>query len=149
MKNRYIKQDIDYITKNFKLASVMMFFMSIFTLISFLSPYWVDTKIEIDHDISNMGLWEICFNDFRNIQMIRKGYLDGCKQILSNEISDLKYWFLPNWLKFVQFLSVLNFGVTFSTLFFIMISVFTRLKKMFLFIIMIAILIMILGRYTN
>jgi hypothetical protein len=146
MKNRYINQDIDYITKNYKYASVMMFFMGIFTLISFLSPYWVKSKIVIDQDISNMGLWEICFNDFRNIQMIRKGYLDGCKRILSNEISDLKYWFLPNWLKWVQFLSVLNFGVTFSTLFFIMISIFTRLKKMFLFIIFITILIMILGR---
>jgi len=146
MRKKYIGDEAN-LTKSYKLAFYMMIFTNIFTLVSFLSPYWIKTKFLIDHEFSNMGLWEICFNDFNNIQMIRKGYLDGCKQILSAELFELRYWFLPNWLRWVQLLSIFNLTLTFSTLFFIMISIFTRLKENFFFIIFISTLIMILGKY--
>ena len=148
MKKKIIEIN-PYLTKNYKFACLMLFFMNILNLISFLSPYWIKTKTLIDHEITNLGLWEICFNDFQNIQMARKIYLDGCKQILSTEMFQLRYWFLPNWMKGVQLLCISNFALTLSTLFLIVISIFTRLKGVFYFIIFIIILIIIQGNYRR
>ena len=146
MRETYSKKE-KLLTSNFMLASFLMFLVGIFTLISFLSPYWIKTNVLLDHELTNMGVWQVCFNDFQNIQINNNQYFDGCKLILSNEMYNLRNWFLPNWLRGIQILFALNFVLTFSILFLILVSIFNRLKQKFSFIIFITILIILQGMH--
>ena len=103
------------------------------------------TRVFFDEYLKFNFIKKVCFNDFKNIQIFGNKYYDGCKYNLANEMIILRRWFLPDWLKLVQVLAVSSFTVTFTILLLILISLFTRLRDDFLFVIFITILTILLG----
>jgi len=114
---------------------LVMFLDCILSVISFLSPYWIYSKSIHRNEPINMGLWTICFNNFKFYKAPIKYYLDGCEWLYSNDVKLMRNLFLPIWLIVVQVLIFICFLLTFVILFAIIISLFfTRLKKKFQFI---------------
>ena len=50
------------ISFTYSLACLIMFFSGITTLISFISPYWLQSGTKSYAEFSNIGLWEVNLN---------------------------------------------------------------------------------------
>lgn len=64
-------------------GSIVAYVGSIFLLMAFCSPYWIESYEESFSNFKNMGLWEYCFKEFYYpyYQFPRK--FNGCHNIFS------------------------------------------------------------------
>lgn len=71
----------------------MAYVGSLFLMMSFVSPYWIESYSESFSSFKNMGLWEYCFKDFYYpyYQFPRK--FNGCHNIFSH-VSSIDGWIL-------------------------------------------------------
>lgn len=71
-------------------ASVATFFSLIFTIIAFSTPYWLaaDGRQAIKRFI-NLGLWEACFNHFRDTNYQYDREFQGCKWLFDEDYAFL------------------------------------------------------------
>ena len=72
-------------------------------------------------------------------------YIDGCDQILSNNLNPIRDWILPIWLKAVQCLTIIWFILTFSILFIILVALLNKKRSTKEIVLIITILAVILG----
>lgn len=65
-------------------GAIVSYIGSVFLLMSFCSPYWIESYDESFSSFKNMGLWEYCFKDFYYpyYQFPRK--FNGCHNIFSH-----------------------------------------------------------------
>jgi len=85
-----------------------------FLLISFGSPYWIQSYDIAYLDFKNMGLWEFCFFNFRYPFNQFDHKFTGCHYVFSDEYRILREWILPPWLQAVQAFVSLAFLCSFS-----------------------------------
>ncbi|XP_043476489.1 uncharacterized protein LOC122507697 [Leptopilina heterotoma] len=99
-------------------GGVISHIAGILLLISFASPYWMESYDEAFSTFKNMGLWEYCFEHFRFPNYQFDKIFDGCNNIFSLEYYVLREWLVPGWLMVVQafvtlslFLSLIAQGI--------------------------------------
>ncbi|XP_042856024.1 uncharacterized protein LOC122242724 isoform X1 [Penaeus japonicus] len=83
-------------------SGIIAFVATIFFVISFTSPYWLQSYAYTYSDFNNMGLWEFCFNGFRYPKYQFDYKFTGCNYIFSEEYRIIWSWMLPAWLMTVQ-----------------------------------------------
>ncbi|KAF0289166.1 hypothetical protein FJT64_012525 [Amphibalanus amphitrite] len=95
-------------------GSIFAFIGGVLLLMSFCSPYWLQSYEIAYLDFKNMGLWEVCFVNFRypNNQFDHK--FTGCHWVFSNEYRIIREWILPAWLQAVQAFVTLAFVASFG-----------------------------------
>lgn len=96
----------------------------------------------------NTILIQVCFVSYKQVQL-DDVYLDGCKYLNSETLASFKRWFLPDWLKIVQILTIAEIGLLLLTLKFIFIGLLTKLRNEFIFIIVISIMTTVLSNLFN
>ena len=71
-------------------ASVFTFFSVIFTVIAFSTPYWLahDGR-SVRRNFQNLGLWEACFDRFRDPDYQYDREFRGCKWLFDEDYSFL------------------------------------------------------------
>uniref|UniRef100_A0A1L8DUW4 Protein with signal anchor n=2 Tax=Nyssomyia neivai TaxID=330878 RepID=A0A1L8DUW4_9DIPT len=110
-KNEYPKA-----SNTLVLGALLSYVASVFLMMSFCSPYWIESYEESFSNFKNMGLWEYCFRDFSYPYYQFPRLFDGCHHIFSHEYYVIREWLLPGWLMIVQFFVTIAFLLTFGAL---------------------------------
>ncbi|XP_067950174.1 uncharacterized protein [Watersipora subatra] len=112
-------------SKNFKIAFVCTAIALIIYLIAFASPYWLQTYHSVPFDFKNMGLWEICLNNyfFRDDAYITE--FDGCYWSFAVDLEVRRGIFNPGFFVMCQIFSVVALLAMVGTTM-LMSGVFTR-----------------------
>ncbi|XP_013118424.1 uncharacterized protein LOC106095678 [Stomoxys calcitrans] len=110
------KNDYPRATNGVVFGAIITFVGYFFMMMSFCSPYWIESYEESRSSFKNMGLWQYCFKDFTypNYQFPRK--FTGCHNIFSHEYYVIREWLLPGWLMSVQAFVTLSFIIIFFIL---------------------------------
>uniref|UniRef100_A0A1B6FUQ3 EXPERA domain-containing protein n=1 Tax=Cuerna arida TaxID=1464854 RepID=A0A1B6FUQ3_9HEMI len=110
------KQDYHRASNGLVYGGILAYVGSIFLLISFISPYWVQSYEETFSDFKHMGLWQYCFEEFRFPYHQFDKMFDGCHYIYSYEYYVIREWLLPGWLLAIQAWMTLAFLLVFAAL---------------------------------
>lgn len=122
-------------------GSLVAYVGSLFLVMSFASPYWIESYDESSSSFKKMGLWEYCFKDFLYPNYQFPKHFNGCHNIFSHVSYSLngslfiyececelwikpflqdyymiREYLLPGWLLTVQICITLAFVLTFLTL---------------------------------
>lgn len=92
----------------------MTYIAGLSLLISFCSPYWVQSFEETYSEFHHMGLWEYCFNNFRYPYYQFDKLFDGCHHVFSQEYYVIREWLLPPWLMATQAFVTMSFLLSFG-----------------------------------
>ncbi|XP_066602413.1 uncharacterized protein pck [Prorops nasuta] len=84
-------------------------------VMSFTSPYWIQSYQETFSSFKHMGLWEYCFKDFRYPHYPFDKLFNGCHHVFSQEYYVIRSWLLPPWLMVVQGFVTLALLLSFSS----------------------------------
>jgi len=90
-------------------GSIFSFVSGILLLMSFASPYWLQSWSHTDSPFLNMGLWEFCFFKFRHPDYQFDHLFTGCHALYGTEYRLIREKLLPGWLMVVQFLVTVAF----------------------------------------
>jgi len=90
-------------------GSIISFVSGILLLMSFASPYWLQSWSHTNSPFSNMGLWEFCFNKFRHPDYQFDHLFHGCHALYGEEYRLIREKLLPGWLMVVQFFVTVAF----------------------------------------
>lgn len=74
-------------------GALLSYIGGLFLLMSFCSPYWIESYDESFSSFKNMGLWEYCFKDFIYPYYQFPRLFNGCHNIFShvNILSTIMY----------------------------------------------------------
>lgn len=96
--------------KNTRIALGISTVSALFVTIAFFSPYWLVTDGELDNPkFLNLGLWEVCFNNFQDIHRFYDTRFTGCMWVFEEEYYIIHDYLLPGFYIAVQFFSTLCF----------------------------------------
>lgn len=123
------------------LGALLTYAAAVVLMMSFCSPYWIESYEESFSNFKNMGLWEYCFKDFSYPYYQFTKLFNGChnifshvsllkskRQIKSNwffikyfcyflqEYYVIREWLVPGWLMAVQAFVTISFILTFFSL---------------------------------
>ena len=76
-------------------GSIISFISGLLLLMSFASPYWLQSWAGTESPFENMGLWEFCFHNFRHPDYQYDTLFDGCHWIWGNEYRYIREKLLP------------------------------------------------------
>lgn len=96
-------------TKRLLISSSLAFLSGLIILISFSSPYWLESYPETFQSFVRMGLWEFCFDDYRHPRYQRDHKFTGCHYLFGETFLLIREWLQPAWLMFVQAMMTLAF----------------------------------------
>lgn len=84
LQRSYFAKCFRFCTGDLIRAGVITFIGVLFLVMSFCSPYWIESYDESFSSFKKMGLWEYCFKDFYypNYQFPKK--FNGCHNIFSH-----------------------------------------------------------------
>merc|ERR1712111_92313 len=83
-------------------GSVASFISGVLLLMSFASPYWLQSWEDTQSPFKNMGLWEFCFYKFRHPDYQFDHLFHGCHALYGDEYRLIREKLLPGWLMVVQ-----------------------------------------------
>lgn len=66
-------------------------------VVSFASPYWVESFTKADSRFVKAGLWEFCFNDYTFWKDYNGKRYKGCWYIFSDQYRVIWEWLSPPW----------------------------------------------------
>ncbi|XP_034943476.1 uncharacterized protein kune [Chelonus insularis] len=97
-------------SKTGKTAVVSLVLAFIFVLIAFTTPYWLisDGKLE-NPQFLNIGLWLVCFNNFRDIRHLYDIRFNTCWWVFEEEYYIIRDTLLPSFFVATQFFFTLCF----------------------------------------
>lgn len=79
-------------------------------LIAFVTPYWLVTDGRLsDPRFTNLGLWEVCFNNFQDIHRFYETRFKGCMWVFEEEYYIIHDFLLPGFYIAVQVFATLCF----------------------------------------
>lgn len=79
-------------------------------LIAFVTPYWLVTDGQLkDPQFENLGLWEICLNNFHDIHRFYSNPFTGCGWVFDEEYYIIHGFLLPGFYIAVQLFATLCF----------------------------------------
>lgn len=109
------KQDYHKATNALVFGGMLTYISGLMLMMSFASPYWIQSYQETFSDFKHMGLWEYCFDQFRYPYYQFDKLFDGCHYIFSQEYYVIREWLLPGWLMVVQAFVTLALMLSFSS----------------------------------
>ena len=74
-------------------GALLSYIGGLFLLMSFASPYWIESYDESFSSFKNMGLWEYCFKDFSYPYYQFPRLFNGCHNIFSHVSFYVKFKF--------------------------------------------------------
>lgn len=83
-------------------GSVLAFLAAVLLVISFASPYWLESYQATHSSFVRLGLWDVCFNDYRHPPYQYDEKFNGCHWIFSYKYQNIRDWLQPGWMMFVQ-----------------------------------------------
>ena len=83
-------------------GSIASFVSGVLLLMSFASPYWLQSWEDTQSPFKNMGLWEFCFYKFRHPDYQFDHLFHGCHALYGDEYRLIREKLLPGWLIVVQ-----------------------------------------------
>ncbi|OXU17041.1 uncharacterized protein LOC100119038 [Nasonia vitripennis] len=83
-------------------GGVITYAAGVLLVMSFTSPYWIQSYVETFSSFKHMGLWEYCFENFRYPYYQFDKLFNGCHHVFSQEYYVIREWLLPGWLMVVQ-----------------------------------------------
>lgn len=95
-------------------GALLTYIAGLLLMISFCSPYWLQSFEETFSTFKHMGLWEYCFDDFRYPYYQFDKLFTGCHHVFSQEYYVIREWLLPAWLMAVQAFVTMSFLLSFS-----------------------------------
>ena len=101
VQNTFFNCD-DFILGELFIASITSFIGGVFLVISFISPYWLQSWEETQSPFKNMGLWEFCFYKFRHPDYQFDHLFHGCHALYGDEYRLIREKLMPGWLMVVQ-----------------------------------------------
>ncbi|RZF34438.1 hypothetical protein LSTR_LSTR012189 [Laodelphax striatellus] len=96
-------------------GGILVYVGGLFLLVSFASPYWVESFEKTFIEFKNMGLWEYCFEHMRFPNHQLDQLFDGCHFIYSHKYHVIRECLLPGWLLAVQLFVTLAFLLSFGS----------------------------------
>ncbi|XP_052854680.1 uncharacterized protein LOC128263645 [Drosophila gunungcola] len=82
----------------------------VFFVIAFSTPYWLVTDGRSqDPRFTNLGLWEVCFNNFQDIHRFFDNRFNGCMWVFEEEYYIIHDFLLPGFYISVQLFATLCF----------------------------------------
>lgn len=75
---------------------------TVLLIISFSCPYWLESYAGAYTEFVRLGLWDVCFKDYRHPSYQYDEKFDGCHWIFSNKYQSIRDWLQPGWMMFVQ-----------------------------------------------
>ncbi|KAH8326826.1 hypothetical protein KR074_001471 [Drosophila pseudoananassae] len=79
-------------------------------VIAFATPYWLVTDGRLnDPRFTNLGLWEVCFNNFQDIHRFYDNRFTGCMWVFEEEYYIIHDFLLPGFYIAVQLFATLCF----------------------------------------
>lgn len=96
-------------------GGILVYIAGMCLLISFASPYWVESYSNTFTNFKHMGLWEYCFDQFRYPYNQLDMIFSGCHYVYSFDFYIIREWLLPGWLLTVQTFVTLAFILSFSS----------------------------------
>ncbi|KAH8373024.1 hypothetical protein KR009_010528 [Drosophila setifemur] len=82
----------------------------LFFIIAFSTPYWLVTDGRLkDPRFTNLGLWEVCFNNFQDIHRFFDNRFTGCMWVFEEEYYIIHDFLLPSFYIAVQLFATLCF----------------------------------------
>ncbi|XP_022243049.1 uncharacterized protein LOC106460597 isoform X1 [Limulus polyphemus] len=94
------------------LGCILTFIAAVLLIIAFACPYWMESDSETDRRFVRMGLWSVCFNNYKHLPYSYDRKFDGCHWIYGYEYEDIRDWLQPGWFVFVQ--TMMSFALWFS-----------------------------------
>merc|ERR1712111_326029 len=83
-------------------GSIASFVSGVLLLMSFASPYWLQSWEDTQSPFKNMGLWEFCFYKFRHPDYQFDHLFHGCHALYGDEYRLIREKLMPGWLMVVQ-----------------------------------------------
>lgn len=101
----------------------MAFTSSLVLLISFSAPYWLESWYETrgDTQFVRLGLWDVCFDNYRHPPYQYDETFTGCHWIHSYYYQNIRDWLMPGWFIFVQ--AMMTLALIFELIALIILSV--------------------------
>lgn len=84
-------------------GSIASFVAGLLLLMSFASPYWLQSWESTFSPFKKMGLWEFCFFKFRHPDYQFDKLFHGCHALYGDDYRLIREKLLPGWLMVVQF----------------------------------------------
>ncbi|XP_053211347.1 uncharacterized protein LOC128394988 [Panonychus citri] len=109
-----------YITRKYEATSLLCLIAWIFLIVSFAAPYWLSSFTKAYASFVRLGLWDVCFNNYRHPPYQYDEKFDGCNWIYSAKYQNIREWLQPGWFIMVQ--AMLTLALIFTTLALILIS---------------------------
>jgi hypothetical protein len=94
-------------------AAISCFVATVLLLMSYSSPYWLQSWEDTDSPFKNSGLWEFCFYKFRHPDYQFDKLFHGCHALYGDEYRLIREKLLPGWLMVVQLFVTLALITTF------------------------------------
>lgn len=76
-------------------AGVVAYCSTVLLLISFASPYWLESYQEANSEFVRLGLWDVCFKNYRHPSYQYDETFNGCHWIHSYTYQNIRDWLLP------------------------------------------------------
>ncbi len=76
-------------------GSIASFIAGVLLLMSFASPYWLQSWEDTQSPLQNMGLWEFCFYKFRHPDYQFDHLFHGCHALYGDEYRLIREKLLP------------------------------------------------------
>ncbi|XP_022243052.1 uncharacterized protein LOC106460597 isoform X2 [Limulus polyphemus] len=77
------------------LGCILTFIAAVLLIIAFACPYWMESDSETDRRFVRMGLWSVCFNNYKHLPYSYDRKFDGCHWIYGYEYEDIRDWLQP------------------------------------------------------
>ncbi|EDX16387.1 GD24716 [Drosophila simulans] len=110
------KGDYPRATNGVVFGAIVTFASFFVLMMTFCSPYWIESYEETRASFKNMGLWQYCFKDFVYPKYAFPKQFTGCHNIFSHEYYVIREYLLPGWLMAVQGFVTMSFIIVFLVL---------------------------------
>ncbi|ALC40678.1 kune [Drosophila busckii] len=96
--------------RNTRVALAISAFSCLLFIIAFATPYWLITDGRLQNPrFTNLGLWEVCFNNFQDIHRFYDTQFTGCMWVFEEEYYIIHDFLLPGFYIAVQLFATLCF----------------------------------------
>lgn len=109
------KKDYPRASNALVFGGMLTFIAGMMLLMSFASPYWIQSYEQTFSKFKHMGLWEYCFDHFRYPYYQFPKQFNGCHYIFSQEYYVIREWLVPGWLMVVQAFVTLGLILSFTS----------------------------------
>ncbi|EEC20445.1 uncharacterized protein LOC8043975 [Ixodes scapularis] len=119
-------------------AGVVAYCSTVLLLISFASPYWLESYQEANAEFVRLGLWDVCFRNYRHPSYQYDETFNGCHWVHSYAYQNIRDWLLPGWFMFVQSMMTLALMFAFTALVLVSILLMRFLLRFEIIVLMVA-----------